>query len=283
MLLDERHDPLFGSRAVRAAEGSLSFVYKAAAEIGELGDNTAALRDCDPRRRLLHLAVGSDRPAAVVLAHTRWASVGIISEPNAHPLNGDEGAATDRPYVVAALNGDVDNFADLAATRAARAPGRDHDRRQGDPGARRPPARRRGRARRGVPVDGGIARGLGGDRRRSRGRARPRPPRAARAAARRSTSVSPRTPTSWPASPTAWSRRPACTCGWTARRRPTRRTPSATRGQIVVLDAAAAGDARRTSPLRLRRHAAAGRPRASCSRPRSRPATSTVASSRTSC
>ena len=50
-LLDERRDPLFGSRAVRRAGDSLSFVYKAAAEIGELGDNTATLRRADPRRR----------------------------------------------------------------------------------------------------------------------------------------------------------------------------------------------------------------------------------------
>src|SRR5262249_53189576 len=35
-LLDERRDPLFGSRAVRRAGDALSFVYKAAAEIGEL-------------------------------------------------------------------------------------------------------------------------------------------------------------------------------------------------------------------------------------------------------
>ena len=34
-------DPLFRSLAVRTPEGHLSFVYKAAAEIGELGDNTA--------------------------------------------------------------------------------------------------------------------------------------------------------------------------------------------------------------------------------------------------
>src|SRR4029453_14641381 len=37
-------DPLFGALAVRSPEGHLSFVYKAAAEIGELGDNTKALR-----------------------------------------------------------------------------------------------------------------------------------------------------------------------------------------------------------------------------------------------
>ncbi len=52
-----------------------------------------------------------------MLGHTRWASVGIISEPNTHPLNSDEmersPAKRTGPYVVAALNGDVDNHADL--------------------------------------------------------------------------------------------------------------------------------------------------------------------------
>jgi glucosamine--fructose-6-phosphate aminotransferase (isomerizing) len=114
-LLDERHDPLFGSRAVRVADGALSFVYKAAAEIGELGDNTSVLRSAIRDDRLLHLAAGGERARAVVLAHTRWASVGIISEANAHPLNSDEAEHPDRPYAVGALNGDVDNFADLAA------------------------------------------------------------------------------------------------------------------------------------------------------------------------
>ncbi|HZX56625.1 MAG TPA: SIS domain-containing protein, partial [Ilumatobacteraceae bacterium] len=49
-----------------------------------------------------------------VLGHTRWASVGIISEANCHPLNSEEleqsGGA---PYIVAVLNGDVDNHADI--------------------------------------------------------------------------------------------------------------------------------------------------------------------------
>ncbi len=38
-------DPLFRSGTVRVVDGCLAFVYKAAAEIGELGDNTRALRD----------------------------------------------------------------------------------------------------------------------------------------------------------------------------------------------------------------------------------------------
>ncbi|MEM9564927.1 MAG: SIS domain-containing protein, partial [Actinomycetota bacterium] len=42
-------------------------------------------------------------------------SVGIISQPNAHPVNSEELGDRAGPYVTAALNGDVDNFADLIA------------------------------------------------------------------------------------------------------------------------------------------------------------------------
>jgi glucosamine--fructose-6-phosphate aminotransferase (isomerizing) len=59
--------------------------------------------------------VSADTAIATVLGHTRWASVGMISQPNAHPVDSTEAGATAGPYVVAALNGDVDNFADLKA------------------------------------------------------------------------------------------------------------------------------------------------------------------------
>jgi glutamine---fructose-6-phosphate transaminase (isomerizing) len=110
-----RNHELFTDGSVRAIDGRLGFVYKAAAEIGELGDNTAHLRATISADSLLRKAVSAPGAVATVLAHTRWASVGIISEPNAHPLNSEEGDSSRGPYVVAALNGDVDNHLELRA------------------------------------------------------------------------------------------------------------------------------------------------------------------------
>src|SRR6185503_5853135 len=89
-------DRLFTSLAARVAGGHLAFVYKHAAEIGELGDNVRALRAAVTGDPLLRLALRGEGAEAVVVAHTRWASVGIVSEPNAHPLNQEEldGAGT---------------------------------------------------------------------------------------------------------------------------------------------------------------------------------------------
>jgi glucosamine--fructose-6-phosphate aminotransferase (isomerizing) len=110
-------DPMYQSGSVRLDGGVLSFAYKAAAEIGELGDNTRVLRAAVAGDDLLRRALASDEARTAVLGHTRWASVGIISEPNTHPLNSEELEASPSvehpPYVVAALNGDVDNHADL--------------------------------------------------------------------------------------------------------------------------------------------------------------------------
>jgi glucosamine--fructose-6-phosphate aminotransferase (isomerizing) len=117
-------DALFGSGSVRWADGVLSLVYKAAAEIGELGDNTRVLRAAIATDPLLRLALSSPQARLCVLGHTRWASVGIISQANAHPLNQEEDLGADAvgPYVVAALNGDVDNHADLIAEYGLRIP-----------------------------------------------------------------------------------------------------------------------------------------------------------------
>jgi glucosamine--fructose-6-phosphate aminotransferase (isomerizing) len=113
-------DNLFTSGSVRIGAGAdagaraWSFVYKAAAEIGELGDNTRAMRQAVAGDALLRLLVSQPGARLSVLGHTRWASVGIISEANAHPVNSEEiEVDAAMPYLVSALNGDVDNHADI--------------------------------------------------------------------------------------------------------------------------------------------------------------------------
>src|SRR6478609_6701837 len=112
-------DPLFQTGTVRVVGETLGFVYKAAAEIGELGDNVRALRAAIASDHLLRTALSHPRARLSVLGHTRWASVGIISEPNCHPVNSDEAAGRpQRTYAVAVLNGDVDKHADMKIAHA---------------------------------------------------------------------------------------------------------------------------------------------------------------------
>jgi glucosamine--fructose-6-phosphate aminotransferase (isomerizing) len=104
---------LFTNKSVRHSGSTLVFVYKAAAEIGELGDNTRHMREALASDDLLRRALAVEGSRTSVLGHTRWASVGIISEPNAHPVNGEEITGDNTAVSVAVLNGDVDNHAEL--------------------------------------------------------------------------------------------------------------------------------------------------------------------------
>ena len=222
-----------------------------------------------------------------MLGHTRWASVGIISQPNAHPVDSAEvgtGAdGFDAPYVVASLNGDVDNFADLKALDGlAIAPEITTD-------AKVIPtlvARRVAEGAdlvHGLPQHGGQLRGVGRHRRLRQRRSRQA---AARPAGQRPGAVRRPGRRGLHRRQRALRRHRAdqpTTCAWTARRppTPTTRPPAAVRSWCSTAPAAGTLEgiermAYDGTPLPV----TDGRRRRW---PRSPPATSTGATSRTSC
>ena len=144
-------------------------------------------------------------PSAVVLGHTRWASIGIISQPNAHPVDSLELDGVGRALRHRRPQRRRRQLRRPEGGRRAPHGRRDHHRRQGDPHPRVAPAGRGRRPHDGLPRHGGELRGLGGHRR-QRGRRTPTTCCSpCGAAARRSTSGWPTAATSSPPSRTAWS------------------------------------------------------------------------------
>ncbi len=97
---------------------TLLFAFKTASEIGKMGDNVAALRRAILDDQLFAAAATEDVELQI-LAHTRWASNGVISEENCHPVDSAlldaDGQRIHGGEFVAALNGDIDNYQDLRA------------------------------------------------------------------------------------------------------------------------------------------------------------------------
>jgi len=107
---------------VRRDENTVSiiFAYKIAAQIGHLGDNVKFLREQVRDDNIFQSLITFPSLYQTAIAHTRWASVGEISEPNCHPVDNvithddrNRGAYGSKGIIHVCLNGDIDNYLSL--------------------------------------------------------------------------------------------------------------------------------------------------------------------------
>jgi glucosamine--fructose-6-phosphate aminotransferase (isomerizing) len=110
-----------------AGAENVTFTYKTAAIIGELGQNVRDLKAAIRNDRILQEFAQAETECDSTFCHTRWASVGSISVENCHPinnatLNGRPANVLEKSYprygqgnwsINVALNGDIDNYQEL--------------------------------------------------------------------------------------------------------------------------------------------------------------------------
>ena len=94
---------------------AITLTYKIAAEIGKLGDNISFLRKQIKNDPVLQIMADFPHRFHTVSSHTRWASVGAITEANCHPVDNDiPGNRKDKTGIIhVCLNGDIDNYMEL--------------------------------------------------------------------------------------------------------------------------------------------------------------------------
>ncbi|MCK5098473.1 MAG: glutamine--fructose-6-phosphate aminotransferase, partial [Desulfobacteraceae bacterium] len=101
---------------------TISMVYKTASEIGALGDNIKFIRTQVKNDRLLYLISCHNFIFHTISSHTRWASVGDITEANCHPVDNTpvEKEIEKCGIIHVSLNGDIDNYLELKTEYEAR-------------------------------------------------------------------------------------------------------------------------------------------------------------------
>jgi glucosamine--fructose-6-phosphate aminotransferase (isomerizing) len=94
---------------------TLALTYKVAAVVGRLGDNIRFIRNQIKTDKILQRLVSFSHKYFTISAHTRWASVGAISEPNCHPVDNKlSGENIQQSGIIhVCLNGDIDNYLEL--------------------------------------------------------------------------------------------------------------------------------------------------------------------------
>jgi len=98
--------------APAGAPVTITLTYKVAAEIGRLGDNIRYLRGRIRADEILQELIRFPNSGHTVLSHTRWASVGAITEANCHPVDNStlENRFARKGNIYVCLNGDIDNY-----------------------------------------------------------------------------------------------------------------------------------------------------------------------------
>lgn len=97
---------------------SVIFTYKIAAQIGHLGDNVKFLRKQLHDDKIFQFFITFPGLRQTIVAHTRWASVGEISESNCHPVDNlitseRNESEKNKGIIHVCLNGDIDNYLEL--------------------------------------------------------------------------------------------------------------------------------------------------------------------------
>jgi len=102
-------------KSTRHDHVTIAFTYKVAAEIGGLGDNVSYLRHQIKTDPIFQRAVTFTPVNHTISSHTRWASVGAITESNCHPVDNIAAKRNDdaKGIIHACLNGDIDNYLEI--------------------------------------------------------------------------------------------------------------------------------------------------------------------------
>ncbi len=113
-----------GGITINRSNGNTAFAmtYKVAAEIGSLGDNIRFIRNQIKNDPVFSAIISRPRLFFTVSAHTRWASVGAINEPNCHPVDNRTMTSThgNSGIIHVCLNGDIDNYQEIKADHEKR-------------------------------------------------------------------------------------------------------------------------------------------------------------------